>query len=122
MNAVAVALGVALLGGVGSLVRFATYRVVVRREPTDFPLGTFLVNVVGAFLLGLLIGIDAAHNAMLLLGTGLLGGLTTFSTWMYESERLIVDGERTGAIRNLLVSTAVGLAAVAGGVALGGIL
>lgn len=119
MNAVAVALGVALLGGVGSLARFATYRVVVRKEPTDFPFGTFLVNVVGAFLLGLMFGVHAVHDAMLVAGTGFVGGLTTFSTWMYESERLIVDGERTGAMRNIALSSAVGLAAVAAGVALG---
>jgi CrcB protein len=117
-----VALGVGLLGGLGSVIRFAVYRAVVRTDPSDFPLGTFLVNACGAFLLGLLFGLHAAHEVMLVAGLGLLGGLTTFSTWMYESERLVVDGYAAGAVRNLVVSTVVGLAAVAAGVALGGLL
>lgn len=115
-------LGVATLGGAGSLLRFAVHRAVVRHRPSEFPLATFIVNVVGALLLGLLFGLHVAHDVMLLAGLGLLGGLTTFSTWMYESERLVVDGYRSGALRNVAFSTVAGLAAVALGVAIGGAL
>lgn len=119
MNAVLVAIGVGFFGGVGSVARFAVYRGVVRADPRDFPLGTFIVNVAGAFLLGLLFGLHAVHDAMLIAGLGFLGGFTTFSTWMYESERLIVDGYRGGAVRNIAFSTAAGFVAVTLGVLLG---
>jgi CrcB protein len=122
MNGLLLAAGVGVLGGLGSVVRFAVYRAVVRVDPTDFPLGTFIVNVAGAFLLGLLFGVHAVHDVALVAGLGFLGGLTTFSTWIYESERLAVDGSPAGALRNIVLSTLAGLGAVALGALLGGAL
>ncbi len=122
MNGVLVAIGIVVFGGLGSVARFAIYRGVVRADPSDFPFGTFIANIVGAFLLGLLFGAHSSHDMMLVAGLGFLGGLTTFSTWMYESERLVVDGYPGNAVRNIVLSTAAGFGAVLLGVALGRLL
>jgi CrcB protein len=119
MNGLAVAAGIFLFGGLGSAARFAVHKGIVRSHPSEFPLGTFIVNILGAFLLGLLYGAAAIGDAATFAGVGFLGGFTTFSTWMYESERLAVDGYANGAARNLAVSSAVGYLAVTLGVALG---
>lgn len=120
MNSFLVAAGVALLGGCGAVARFVIHSAVVKVDPTEFPLATFAVNVAGSFALGLLIGAGAGHDLYLLLGTGLLGAFTTFSTWMFESERMIADGERRGAVASVVTSTLLGLGAVALGVLAGG--
>lgn len=119
MNGVLVAIGVFFFGGLGSASRFAIHRGVVRADPSDFPLGTFIVNIAGSFLLGLLFGAGAKTDFTELAGIGFLGGFTTFSTWMYESERLVVDGYASGAARNLIISTALGFLAVTLGVIVG---
>jgi fluoride exporter len=76
------------LGGVGAVARAGLTRRVDARWKGRFPLGTFVVNVSGAGALGVLYGLDVTGDAMLILATGLLGGYTTFSTWMAESEGL----------------------------------
>jgi len=80
-------LGVALLGGVGVLLRFRLDGVVQGRFGGEFPLGTLAVNLLGSFALGLLTGLSVTGNALLLAGTATLGSFTTFSTWMLETER-----------------------------------
>jgi fluoride exporter len=114
-----VAIGIGLLGGLGAVARFAIHRGITREDPRDFPLGTFIVNVTGAFALGILFGARASHDLTLLLGLGFLGGFTTFSTWMFESERLTIDGYGAAAVRNIAISTAAGFAAVTIGVLIG---
>lgn len=115
-------LGLALLGGVGALLRFRLDEAVQQRFGDELPLGTLAVNVAGAFALGLLTGLGAAGGTLLVLGAGLLGSFTTFSTWMLETERLAEEGEGRLALVNLAVSLAAGLAAAAAGWALGGAL
>lgn len=85
-------IGVGVFGAVGSWARFQVGLIVAQR-PSDFPLGTFVVNLTGGVLLGLLTGLSVTGDALLVFGTGLLGGYTTFSTWMVEAERLGEDGE-----------------------------
>jgi CrcB protein len=114
-----IVVGIGLLGGLGSVARFAIHRGVTRADPRDFPFGTFIVNVLGAFAIGVLFGAHGSHDLTLLLGLGFLGGFTTFSTWMFESERLAIDGAVAGAVRNVAFSTAAGFAAVALGVVVG---
>jgi len=63
------------------------------RWPSDFPFGTLAVNLSGGLALGGLVGLGLAGDAMLVLGAGLLGGYTTFSTWMLEAQRLGENGE-----------------------------
>jgi CrcB protein len=70
------------------------------------------VNVIGAFILGVLVGAAVEDDAYRLAGTGLLGSFTTFSTWMLETHRLGEDGEAGVGLANLLVSLLLGIAAV----------
>ena len=96
--------GIAALGGVGAIARFLLDGAVSSRAGTGFPWGTLAVNASGSFALGLL-----GTNA--LLGTGLLGAYTTFSTWMLETHRLAEDGRWRPAVLNVAGSLAVGLTA-----------
>jgi CrcB protein len=119
MNGFVIAIGIGLLGGLGSVARFAIHRGVTRADPRDFPFGTFIVNVLGAFAIGVLFGARGGHDLTLLLGLGFLGGFTTFSTFSAQIV-LEVDGGRTGtAIAYLLASVIGGIAAAAAGYALG---
>lgn len=74
---VGAALLVAVGGGVGAALRFAAGHALDR----GFPTGTLLVNTVGSFLLGVLVGVGAGEGAMALVGIGFCGGLTTYSTF-----------------------------------------
>src|SRR5262245_29337110 len=114
-----------VLVGVGGFVG-ANARLVVARFTAEvhdgrFPLGTFLINVGGSFLLGMLGGVlgqkagphgDALRLA---LGVGFLGAFTTFSTFEYETHALLEDGIWRTAALNVLLSVALGLFAVRAG-------
>ena len=106
-------LGVAALGGVGALARFAVDAIVTTPSDGRFPLGTFVVNISGAALLGVLTGLGLGDRALLLAGTAVLGSYTTFSTWMFETQRLAEDGQAVAAAANVVASLAVGFAAAA---------
>ncbi len=119
MSTVFLSFGIGALGGAGAVGRFWIHNRVVQADPRDFPLGTFIVNIVGSLALGLLIGAGATHDLRLLAGTGLLGAFTTFSTWMFETERLVADGALRSAMTNIVVSLGLGLAAFSVGFVLG---
>jgi fluoride exporter len=106
-------IAVGLVGGLGALLRFFVDGLVAARVGRDFPLGTFLVNLSGAAILGLLVGLGLAGDRLLIAGTATIGSYTTFSTWMLESQRSVEDGELAVAGANVLVSLVVGLGAVA---------
>ncbi|MEV7197400.1 fluoride efflux transporter CrcB [Streptomyces sp. NPDC093510] len=111
-----------LVGGmVGAPLRYLTDRAVQARHGTAFPWGTFTVNVAGCLILGLLTGAvtagAASSHAQLLLGTGLCGALTTYSTFSYETLRLAEGGARFQAAANALGSVVAGLGAAFVGVA-----
>ncbi|MFF5978809.1 fluoride efflux transporter CrcB [Streptomyces olindensis] len=107
-----------VIGGamVGAPLRYLTDRAVQSRHDSVFPWGTFTVNVAGCLVLGLLTG--AATQVQLLLGTGLCGALTTYSTFSYETLRLTEAGARLHAAVNVTASVAAGLAAAFAGAAL----
>jgi fluoride exporter len=111
--------GVAVLGGVGAVARYAVSTTVARRSEGWFPWGTLVVNLSGAALLGLLAGLALHGDALTLTGGGLLGSYTTFSTWMLDSDRLAEHHSGRALAMNLLGSLLLGLAAVALGRALG---
>nr|WP_228768898.1 fluoride efflux transporter CrcB [Mycolicibacterium malmesburyense] len=112
---VAVWLGVAVLGGLGAVLRFVIDRAVSERLSGAFPTGIFVVNISGAFVLGLFAGLDLGATAALLAGVALVGAYTTFSTWMLQTLELGAE-RRTGlAIANIVVSLALGVAAAAAG-------
>lgn len=108
-------IGVAAFGALGAVSRFRMDSAVSARLPSDFPLGTLVVNLTGSFGLGLLVGAAATHRLTFLLGTGFAGGYTTFSTWMVESVRLGEGGDVVSLLRNLWLSMLAGFAVVAVG-------
>ena len=107
---------------VGAPLRYLTDRAVQSRHDSVFPWGTFAVNVTGCLILGMLTGAVAAGAAgshlQLLLGTGLCGALTTYSTFSYETLRLTETGARAYAVANAVASVVAGLGAAFAGVAL----
>ncbi|WP_200306339.1 fluoride efflux transporter CrcB [Streptomyces adelaidensis] len=117
MNWVLVIIG----GMVGAPLRYLTDRAVESRHDMGFPWGTFTVNVAGSLVLGLLTGAvtagAASSHLQLLLGTGLCGALTTYSTFSYETLRLAQSGARFHAVANAVASVTAGLGAVFAGVA-----
>jgi CrcB protein len=113
---------VGLAGAVGAPLRYVVDTVVTERIQGAFPLGTLVVNGSGSFALGLLSGLaiyaGLPGTPKLILGTGLVGAYTTFSTFSYETLALIDEGEVRLAARNVAVSVVVATAAAAAGLAL----
>ncbi|MFF4211521.1 fluoride efflux transporter CrcB [Streptomyces sp. NPDC001796] len=107
---------------VGAPLRYLTDRAVQLKHDTVFPRGTLVVNVTGCLILGLLTGAAAAGHAsphlQLLLGTGLCGALTTYSTFSYETLRLTETGAGFYAAANVVASVTAGLGAAFAGVSL----
>jgi fluoride exporter len=118
----AIWIGVMLLGGVGAVARFSLDRAVSRRLARPFPVGTLVVNLTGAMLLGVLAGLALSPHLALLAGTGFVGSYTTFSTWMLETQRLGEERQVVSAFANIAVSVALGLAAAWLGQTLGAAL
>ena len=117
---------VALAGGLGATLRLVDDGVVRARVHTTLPVGTLLINVVGSLLLGLITGLTLAlwlpEAWHLVLGGGLLGGFTTFSTASYETVRLAQDRRSLPALFNGLwmLVLAVGCASLGLWLGLGG--
>ena len=103
---------VGLAGGAGAVARFAVDGAIASRATSELPFGTLVVNLTGAFVLGLLVGASVHGDAYRIAGTGALGGYTTFSTWMFESQRLSEDGELRLGLYNLFASVVAGVIAI----------
>ncbi len=114
--------GVVLLGGVGAVLRFMVDRGISGRLGRLFPYGTLVVNVSGAAVLGVITGLALSHTQALLAGTATIGAYTTFSTWMFETQRLAEDRQVLALVGNIVVSLVVGVAAAGVGRWLGGLL
>lgn len=98
------------LGGVfGGLARFELGKRISQRSGTTFPLGTFIINITGALLLGIVTGINPGNNFYLLFGEGFLGAYTTFSTFMYEGFNLFQENEKLNAFIYILGSFFLGI-------------
>jgi fluoride exporter len=115
---------VALGAAVGAPLRYLVDRAVQSRHGSVFPWGTFVVNVAGSLVLGVLAGGSAANavpgSAMALLGTGFCGALTTYSTFGYETVRLLEERAGLYALLNGVASVAAGLGAAYLGVTVAG--
>lgn len=117
---------VAVAGGLGAVLRFVVDGLVSRRNRLRVPLGTAVVNVTGSFVLGLLTGWALTHDVdrqlTLIVGTGLLGGYTTFSTASVEAVRL-AGLSRSGllAVAHAVGMLALSLASAGLGLWLGGL-
>lgn len=108
-------------GGLGAMARyFVTTNLAGKLG--NFPLGTMAANILGSFLMGLVVGIIAERanleNVRLLLAVGFLGGFTTFSSFSAETLTLIQNGQMFSAVINILVSVIAGLAACFAGLAI----
>lgn len=100
MNLLLLAFG----GGCGAAARYGLGAVISKRENRGFPLGTLLINLLGALLLGIFCGLSLQGNAYALLGDGFCGAFTTFSTFSTENVRLLHGGRKKEAALFLLVS------------------
>ena len=109
----------ALAGGLGAASRLVVDGLVRHHVRLDFPWATVLINVTGSFLLGLLVGAGAGDRLHLVMGTGFLGGYTTFSTASLETAGLLLDRRPLAAVANGLGVLVVCVAAASGGYALG---
>jgi CrcB protein len=94
--------GVAIGGAIGSVARFALGSFIQNRSPGPFPIGTLVINVTGSLLLGFLMqfALDTTSISVelrVMLTTGFCGGFTTFSTFSYETTKLIENGDYTDA-------------------------
>ncbi len=108
------------IGGIfGGISRYQLGKFISQKSKTTFPIGTFIINITGAFLLGLLSSLDTGKNIYILLGDGFLGAYTTFSTFIYESFNLFQGNEKLNAFINILGSLIVGIIGFVIGFALG---
>jgi CrcB protein len=105
-----------LLGGaIGAPARYLTDRLISSWHTHDWPWGTFVVNVLGAFALGALVTSAPGTDGLAFLGVGVLGSYTTWSTFSVEVVRLGQQGERRNAITYLMATVVLGVAAAYGG-------
>jgi CrcB protein len=112
---------VGLGGFLGAMARYGVTLLVTPSWARDFPLGTFLVNVSGSFVLGLFATLAAERLQLdprwrLFVATGFVGAYTTFSTFEYETQRLAESGALWWGLANVLASVVAGYAAVQLGV------
>ncbi len=108
-----------LAGGLGAVLRLVVDSAVKSRLGARFPYGTLIVNLSGAFLLGLVTSAALPSPVSLIVGAGMIGAYTTFSTWMLQTYELADGGELRYAAANIVIPAAGGLAAAALGYWLG---
>jgi len=108
-----------LLVGVGGVLGALARHLLGERIETR-TVDTLAVNVLGSFLLGLLVAVPVDDSLLLLFGTGFCGAFTTFSTFAFETVRLFETGERRRAVATATLNLAGALAAVALGAAVAG--
>jgi len=108
---------IAIGGAIGSVSRYGCQKWIYQLFPHPFPLGTFVVNILGSLLIGLFFGLSEKGNIMspewrIFLTTGLCGGYTTFSTFSFESLSLLKEGNYVYALMYIVLSVMFGLMAV----------
>ncbi len=117
---------VGLSGALGAVFRYLLGRFIAERVVSQFPLGTLVINITGAFLIGILFAL-AGHEIIsisqqTLLATGFLGGYTTFSTMSWEGVQIARGGNTASSMLYLGGSLVLGLVCAAAGLALGGLV
>ena len=114
MGGVVTALLICAAGGIGAALRLIFDGLIRTMIPSSYPVGTTVINLSGSFLLGLLTGLATSqlmpNQWQLTVGTGLLGGYTTFSTASFETVRLIEDHRYVAAALNGLGMLIAGIA------------
>ena len=108
---------IAIGGAIGSVSRYGCQKWIYQFYPHPFPVGTFVVNILGSLLIGLFFGLSEKGNIMspewrLFLTTGFCGGYTTFSTFSFETLALLKEGNYGYAFMYIILSVVLGLMAV----------
>ncbi len=114
-------LAVACGGAAGAMLRFFLGGVLISRSIAPFPLATFVINITGSFVIGFFLTLATEKLKIdpyirLMVVVGFVGAYTTFSTFEYETARLVEDKEWLYAFLNIVLSFVVGFAAVWGGI------
>ena len=109
-------LAVAVGGAVGACTRYVVSQWAAGRFGADFPYGTLIVNVVGCFIIGVFLTLTTERLIVspywrLVVAVGFLGGLTTFSSFGYETLRLVEEADLLQAFWNIALNLGVGLGA-----------
>jgi CrcB protein len=117
-------LAVALGGSFGAVARLFVATLCARLFGTGFPVGTFVINITGSFLLGLFLAaistrFTVSDTTRLAVAVGFLGAYTTFSTYTLESNALLKEGANLKAALNIVGSVAIGLLAIRIGIWVG---
>lgn len=108
------------IGGIlGSLSRYKLGKIIVLKTTGAFPIGTFIINITGAFLLGLLTSVNTDNGIYSFLGDGFLGAYTTFSTFMYEGFSLFKNNRKLNAVFYICISIIIGIAGYSMGYGVG---
>lgn len=107
--------------GIGGVARYGMQTWLLRLYPGIFPLGTFIVNLLGCFLIGLFYAISEKNNVLapewrIALTTGFCGGFTTFSTFAYENVFLLKAGNYSTLLLYIIASVLLGLTGVFAGI------
>ena len=113
---------VAAGGAIGALLRYGAVQLVMHFHPQPFPIGTMVVNIVGSFLIGVLMARYAlmdSESSRLFWVTGILGGFTTFSAFSWDALQLVQRGQMASAGAYVVGSVGLSLLAVAAGYSLG---
>lgn len=113
-------LAVALGGMIGAIARYALGGFITERSSSAFPWGTFVINITGSFIIGFFLTFISEHVTLnphwrLAIAVGFVGAYTTFSTFEYETLKLIEDGKVSISLFYVMVSLLVGFFAVWGG-------
>ena len=114
-------MAVAVGGGIGATARYLVSTWAAGRFGADFPYGTLIVNVAGCFMIGLFMTLTTERLIVspywrLIFAVGFLGGLTTFSSYSYETLRLIEDSDLLPAFYNIGLNLILGFAATWAGI------
>ncbi len=113
---------VGLGGGIGSVARYLCQKYFYEYHPNPFPFGTFIVNILGCFLIGIFFALSEkgniiSHEWRIFLTTGICGGFTTFSSFAYENVTLIKAGDYLNFGLYAAASVALGILATFCGIA-----
>ena len=117
-------LWLALAGACGTVSRFAVYEMASKSKAAHLPIGTFAVNILGSFLFGLIYvlaqrKINFSNETRLILLVGFMGAFTTFSTFAFETARMLKSSQWMLAFGNVLGQTVLSVIALGMGALLG---
>lgn len=112
---------VALGGAAGAATRYLVERAAAQRISAPFPYGILMANVIGSFVLGVLLG-SVTGTWLVLLGVGYCGALTTYSTFAHDTMRLAGSGRLPVAVTNAVLSVVAGVVAITAGLGVGSLL